>query len=184
MASFLPNIESTTKSVAKKIPSPKPARKSPPDTFTMYLGTQRKHKYTINLLKGDIDDFIVSLYAGSKEEANSSSAAALTVHDDGDEPNSENDFNDPYSPALSGMILLTDPNLTLQSKTYQHLLKVCNVSSEFHFPSVEEQFAGLVKKVQHQATGLETGDFVVTKHSNLQNAQVIFHLAVKKENCT
>lgn len=197
---------------AKSVKSSRPKKGA--DTFVMYLGTQRKHKYTINLLKGDLEDYVMPLYANTKHKRAGDDDPNADPSDPEGSSLFEQDVQElfsPYAPSLSGLVLLSDPNLALQSKAHQHLLRICNLSSEFHFPPVEEQFEVLTEKIQLQAEeaqeregrrrasrgvqaeakgtkevkkGLDTGDFVTTKHSNLLHAQVVFHLAAKKENCT
>ena len=64
--------------------------------------------------------------------------------------------------------------------------KICSKSTEFHFPDLEIQLEECRKSVQKlnrvsndKKTGsvsLQTGDFYLTKHSNLSEVHVVFHL--------
>lgn len=57
---------------------------------------------------------------------------------------------------------------------WTHLTRICDANGgEFHFQAVEEQ-KELALKLKPQ---LSVGDFFVTKHSNLSEVHVVFHLS-------
>lgn len=71
------------------------------------------------------------------------------------------------------------------------MVATCNKSTDFHFPSFQEQLEAIKAQIAKRCVKLFTwcpkihsgpldnGDFVVTKHSNLQSLQIIFHLVQK-----
>ena len=71
-------------------------------------------------------------------------------------------------------------------KKYSDFAKICSKSTEFHFPDLETQLDDSRKFVEKAnrasnepksgSVSLQTGDFYVTKHSNLSEAHVVFHL--------
>ena len=55
------------------------------------------------------------------------------------------------------------------------LAELCQQTTEFHFDSLETQ-------LDYRPNNLKPGDFVITRHSNLNSAHVIFHLVVDQES--
>ncbi|KAI9251569.1 hypothetical protein BY458DRAFT_523892 [Sporodiniella umbellata] len=60
----------------------------------------------------------------------------------------------------------------------QSLFERCQQSTEFHFADIESQISLAQLDFEARPQGLEEGSFFVTKHSNLPNVQVVFHLLV------
>ena len=55
------------------------------------------------------------------------------------------------------------------------LLELTQQTTEFHFDNLETQ-------IENCPRNLKPGDFVITKHSNLNGAHVIFHLVADLES--
>ena len=113
-----------------------------------------------------------------------------------------------YSNNLSGLVLLTDDAqmcLDQGSVVAHEFSKLCNLATEFHFPSFEQQLES--SKDEHLGPAiswrldyiannqsllplddqqqehlnppidrLKCGDFYITRHSNLCDTHVVFHL--------
>lgn len=99
--------------------------------------------------------------------------------------------------------MISEPALISDGKEFKKLLSITETSTDFHFPSLEnqllfikyEEFCHLLLTLwrklglenvhpsdEDHANWLCTGDFVVTKHSNLPLAQLVFHLVTGKRN--
>ncbi|GAM29460.1 hypothetical protein SAMD00019534_126360, partial [Acytostelium subglobosum LB1] len=87
-----------------------------------------------------------------------------------------------YSDSLSAVILLTDPSLSFSSQSEKNFIQYCNMSTELHFDSVEQQISILKESVD--TNHFKNGDFFITKHSNLSDVQVVFHLLADSKNRT
>ncbi|XP_055320863.1 protein C12orf4 homolog [Sitodiplosis mosellana] len=127
------------------------------ESFTIYLGSQLKHMHNMRLVAANIYDFCDSLHIN---ESISGANVALGL----------------YSSALSGIILLT---LSGQVKTNRDLCKNASMSTEFHFNSIGQQIEEIqneLKLVKESTGKLKPGDFFITRHSNLSQTHVIFHL--------
>ena len=61
-------------------------------------------------------------------------------------------------------------------------MQLCRASTEFHFDEISEQIRNI--RNSHSTNPLKQGDFFVTKHSNLADIQVVFHLIVDSPNST
>lgn len=128
------------------------------ESFTIYLGSQLKHMHNMRLVAANIYDFCDSLHIN---ESISGANVALGL----------------YSSALSGIILLTPSG---QVKTNRDLSKNASMSTEFHFNSIGQQIEDIqneLKLVKERAgCKLKPGDFFITRHSNLSQTHIIFHL--------
>ena len=82
-----------------------------------------------------------------------------------------------YSHNLSGLVLLTDSNLMEDAPqdTTRKFAEICARSTEYHFPSFEQQLESL-KVSSQQLQELNCGDFYMTRHSNLCEVHVVFHM--------
>ncbi|XP_046392439.1 protein C12orf4 homolog [Ischnura elegans] len=154
------------------------------ESFTIHLGSQMKQMHNIRILAAPILHFCRSDYRGCPERLQT----ALSL----------------YSNDLHGIVLLTDNSVAGYTGINKEFTEVCQMSTEFHFQPVEEQMEkirGTVKEAVawreqnaasflslHGAKGgdnaiankglLQTGDVYVTKHSNLSQVHVVFHLVV------
>lgn len=128
------------------------------ESFTIYLGSQLKHMHNMRLIAANIYDFCDALHIN---ESISGANVALGL----------------YSSSLSGIILLTPSG---QVKTNRDLCKNASMSTEFHFNSIGQQIEDIqneLKQVKERAgLKLKAGDFFITRHSNLSQTHIIFHL--------
>ncbi|XP_053380713.1 protein C12orf4 homolog [Mercenaria mercenaria] len=111
-----------------------------------------------------------------------------------------------YSNTLCGMIMLVDNRLNSYTGLKKEFAKVCERSTDFHFPNLEKQFTKIEEELKHagetrkksvedgdkvslkssgssssgdnqeKSAKLFTGDFYITKHSNLSEVHTVFHL--------
>lgn len=83
-----------------------------------------------------------------------------------------------YSNSLTGLVLLVDNRVNNYTGIKKEFSDICEQSADFHFPSFEEQLDDIRQHVSktNPAGNLQVGDFYVTKHSNLSQVHVVFHL--------
>ncbi|XP_052781780.1 protein C12orf4 homolog isoform X2 [Mya arenaria] len=112
-----------------------------------------------------------------------------------------------YSNNLNGIILLVDNRVNSYTGIKKEFARVCEWSTDFHFPNLHQQLAGMKSELQGVGkrgrsntsddgdraslksgssggeTGtqekkgrLVTGDFYITRHSNLSEVHAVFHL--------
>ncbi|KAF2077034.1 hypothetical protein CYY_001666 [Polysphondylium violaceum] len=98
-----------------------------------------------------------------------------------------------YSDSLSALILLVDPELSFSSQIEKNWIKYCNMSTELHFDPVDKQIEQVKQSLMNSGSNdsgysktpiLHNGDFFITKHSNLSDVQVVFHLVVDSKHRT
>lgn len=94
-----------------------------------------------------------------------------------------------YSHNLSGLVVLTDCNLDEDSPrdTTEKVGDICSRSTEYHFPSFDQQLESLKLKTAAGASPaasnkLKCGDFYMTRHSNLCEIHVLFHMLSSTKN--
>lgn len=128
------------------------------ESFTIYLGSQLKHMHNMRLIAANIYDFCDSLHI---DESISGANVALGL----------------YSSSLTGIILLTPSGAV---KTNRDLLKNASMSTEFHFTSIGRQIEEIQNELksikEREGCKLKPGDFFITRHSNLSQTHIIFHL--------
>ncbi|XP_069673035.1 FERRY endosomal RAB5 effector complex subunit 3 isoform X2 [Periplaneta americana] len=166
------------------------------ESFTIHLGSQMKQMHNIRILSADVLDFCrVKPQASSgldPQPQRLQTALAL------------------YSNDLYGLVLLTDSHFGTYSGLSKELTEVCQQSTEFHFPYIDDQLEKIRDEVKeavawrqshcgrngsgdHMVTltsleqqsrrsgstkHLQTGDVYITRHSNLAEVHVIFHMVV------
>ncbi|XP_055372168.1 protein C12orf4 homolog [Condylostylus longicornis] len=138
------------------------------ESFTIHLGSQLKHMHNIRILGANIYDLCSPLHA---DESLNGLNMALGL----------------YSSSLCGVVVLTPSG---QIRANNQIIKNANMSTEFHFDQIDEQLDKIMSDVngvceqKQNSNGspikvtprLKTGDFFITKHSNLSQSHVIFHL--------
>jgi hypothetical protein len=167
------------------------------ESFTIHLGSQMKQMHNIRILSADVLDFCrvrPQASSGSLDPQPQRLQTALAL----------------YSNDLYGLVLLTDSHVGSYSGISKELIEVCQHSTEFHFPSIDDQLEKIRSEVkeavgwrqshwgcnssgehlvnltsseqQSRRSGstknLQTGDVYITRHSNLAEVHVIFHLVV------
>ncbi|KAJ9586337.1 hypothetical protein L9F63_020045 [Diploptera punctata] len=164
------------------------------ESFTIHLGSQMKQMHNIRILSADVLDFCrVKPHASSggldPQPQRLQTALAL------------------YSNDLYGLVLLTDSHVGSYSGLSKELCEVCQHSTEFHFLSIDDQLEKIRDEVKEavawrqshsvrsdgtehltsleqqsrrsgSSKNLQTGDVYITRHSNLAEVHVIFHMVV------
>ncbi|XP_075226606.1 FERRY endosomal RAB5 effector complex subunit 3 [Lycorma delicatula] len=164
------------------------------ESFTIHLGSQMKQMHNIRILSADILDFCrlkhTSLNSGDPQPQRLQTALGL------------------YSNDLCGIVLLTDTHIGSHTGLLKEFVDICESSTEFHFPSMTEQLEtvkdtikeGVEWRKNHQPQDcpnqllnlttseqlsrrsgtkyLQTGDVFLTRHSNLAEIHVVFHMIV------
>lgn len=130
------------------------------ESFTINLGSQLKTAHNLRILAVD------SLYLCDTQRNRSSQVRTQTAMS-------------LYSHNLSAVVLLVDNHFNSYYGIQHEFSRLCNSLNEFHFDNFNNQIKHIQEKVMPVCAGrhnLETGDCYITRHSNLANAHVVFHL--------
>ncbi|KAJ3380889.1 hypothetical protein HDU80_001975 [Chytriomyces hyalinus] len=142
------------------------------ESFTAYFGTQVRTMYTIRLsIVPSLSDAVLRSDNSAQEQILRAQTAASL-----------------YSNNLSGCVLLLSPS-QVEGYAYgttvnQAFISRCREATEFHFEDFEIQWKRALDKCPLDDFGnpvLKEGDFFVTRHSNLPQIHVLFHLIVSDE---
>ncbi|XP_032402280.1 ferry endosomal RAB5 effector complex subunit 3 isoform X1 [Xiphophorus hellerii] len=161
------------------------------ESFTIHLGAQLKTMHNLRLVRADVLDFC-------KHRRHSSSGAklrrlqtALSL----------------YSSSLCGLVLLVDNRVNSYSGIKRDFATVAKECTDFHFLSLEQQLEEVQQAVlyaraqrcskqkqpaENQKNGgddkskaaernpsnILPGEFYISRHSNLSEVHVVFHLCV------
>ncbi|CAH0562518.1 unnamed protein product [Brassicogethes aeneus] len=142
------------------------------ESFTIHLGSQLKQMHNIRILSGNVMDLCsVNDNDQASEPTPLLLQTALAL----------------YSNDLSGLVLMTDNKIG--SRLTQEFQEVCQRTTEFHFSHIEDQLDKISSTAQNHMKTIESnggrnanselllaGDFYMTKHSNLAQCHVIFHM--------
>ncbi|XP_012277671.1 protein C12orf4 homolog isoform X2 [Orussus abietinus] len=154
------------------------------ESFTIHLGSQMKQMHNIRILTGDVLDF-----------------CRIRHNDSGMDPTPQRlqTALGLYSNDLCGLVILSDNHLGSYSGITKELCSICQLTTEFHFPPIDEQLEKIREDVKeavawrqaHSREGndpqvrkstssksLQTGDVFITRHSNLAQIHVVFHMVV------
>lgn len=136
------------------------------ESFTINLGAQLKTTHNLRLTSGNILDvcrnkFGLSLSLPTPQRIQT----AMSM----------------YSNHLSGLVLLVDNRVNSFTGVKKEFASICEQSTDFHFPPLELQLENIRSELQIRndsvtQTTLKVGDFYTTKHSNLSEVHVVFHL--------
>ncbi|XP_021103728.1 protein C12orf4 homolog isoform X1 [Heterocephalus glaber] len=160
------------------------------ESFTIHLGAQLKTMHNLRLLRADMLDFCKhkrNLHSGVKLHR---LQTALSL----------------YSTSLCGLVLLVDNRINSYSGIKRDFATVCQECTDFHFPRIEEQLevaqqvalyartqrsgkakdqdsgnqngASDEKSAERNYLNILPGEFYITRHSNLSEVHVAFHLCV------
>ncbi|KAJ8668725.1 hypothetical protein QAD02_010388 [Eretmocerus hayati] len=156
------------------------------ESFTIHLGSQMKQMHNIRILTGDVLDFCrtKNFDSTNADPTPQRLQTALGL----------------YSNDLCGLVLLSDNNLGSYSGITKELSSISQLTTEFHFPAIDEQLEKIREDVKEavawrllhqkedndlqqpkktsQSKSLQTGDVFVTRHSNLAQVHVVFHMVV------
>lgn len=130
------------------------------ESFTVNLGSQLKTAHNLRIMAVD------TLYLCDTKRIRSPQIRTQTAMS-------------LYSHNLSGIVMLVDNHFNTYYGIQHEFAKMCNNSNEFHFDSFNKQIQHIRDNVMPHHAGrknLETGDCYITRHSNLSNAHVVFHL--------
>ncbi|KAJ8986234.1 hypothetical protein NQ317_009940 [Molorchus minor] len=142
------------------------------ESFTIHLGSQLKQMHNIRILSANVLSLCVIEDSKQLSEPTPQllqTALAL------------------YSNDLSGLVLMTDNKIG--SRVTQEFQEICQMTTEFHFPHIDDQLDKISDIAQNYLKSenknenrssyselLQPGDFYVTRHSNLAQVHVIFHM--------
>ncbi|CAH1795039.1 unnamed protein product [Owenia fusiformis] len=165
------------------------------ESFTIHLGAQKKTTHNLRLLCAEVLDLcrnIPNIIGGVAVPQPQRLQTAMSL----------------YSNNLCGLILLVDNKLNSYTGLKKEFAKLCQQSTEFHFPDLEKQFQAIeeniiagnewrqnkieepdqvsIKSGGSNSSGekddklnrLIAGDFYITRHSNLSEVHLVFHLVV------
>ncbi|XP_050315121.1 protein C12orf4 homolog [Anthonomus grandis grandis] len=142
------------------------------ESFTIHLGSQLKQMHNIRILSANVMDLCsIEDNEEMSEPTPQILQTALGL----------------YSNDLTGLVLMTDNKIG--SRLSQDFQEMCQNTTEFHFPHIEEQLNKIsnvankyLKNLPADSTRnvnselLQPGDFYITRHSNLAQVHVIFHM--------
>ncbi|XP_013416133.1 protein C12orf4 homolog [Lingula anatina] len=166
------------------------------ESFTVHLGAQLKTMHNLRLLCADVLDLCrhrISNLGGLIVPQPQRLQTAMSL----------------YSNNLCGLILLVDNRLNFYTGIKRDFARICENSTDFHFPDLESQFQHVEESVieankwraerklnedgdrisvkssssgssetqgEEKLKRMQNGDFYITKHSNLSEVHVVFHL--------
>jgi Uncharacterised conserved protein (DUF2362) len=122
--------------------------------FDISIGAQQKSLYNLRMMAGRVPPLAVDRDAERRVP-------------------SPNMLRSIYSTALSASLFMVEADLTYSTKTERELVELCSARTDFHFDTMSEQLARL-RIAAHDR--LKPGDFFVTKHSNLSQCHLVFHM--------
>eukprot|EP00040_Diaphanoeca_grandis_P021518 m.114731 g.114731 ORF g.114731 m.114731 type:complete len:565 (-) comp28369_c0_seq1:401-2095(-) len=155
--------------------SPLPQRLE--ESFTIHLGTQKKTSHNLRLMADNVinicrRDMVAEFEETQAERLQTAMALYSTKQ-------------------LQAIIHLVNNNIESDPTDFA---KICELSTDFHFDSFEEQMNQLRNDMiglrqngddendnTQKQLSLETGDFYVTKHSNLAGIHTAFHLCINED---
>lgn len=177
------------------------------ESYTIQLGAQLKSTHNLRLIRCNIFDFCKDRFNINEVELNK----GLKKNEQNEipllEPQAIQTAMSLYSDKLCALILLAENSFSnreidengeelikneashTNAANWNYLTELCDINGcEFHFPSIQDQkkqafrYASTAKKNNsEEVSDLNIGDFYITKHSNLSQVHVIFHL-VSNEN--
>ncbi|NXN07731.1 CL004 protein, partial [Indicator maculatus] len=161
------------------------------ESFTIHLGAQLKTMHNLRLLRADMLDFC-------KHKRNHRSGVKL---------HRLQTAMSLYSTSLCGLVLLVDNRISSYSGIKRDFATVCQECTDFHFPGIQEQLEIVqkvvlkaraqrsskskrhhenkssgnedkLKNIERNQSNILPGEFYITRHSNLSEIHVAFHLCV------
>ncbi|XP_076060908.1 FERRY endosomal RAB5 effector complex subunit 3 isoform X2 [Oratosquilla oratoria] len=155
------------------------------ESFTIHLGAQMKQMHNLRLLSADVLQL-----------------CKYQTHDAIDIPPQRIQTSmSLYSHNLNGVVLLVDDRINTYTGIKRDFGRVCSRSTELHFPGLEDQLEKVRELVsdvvqwrrdnpppQYECDEdsspvpvpqhLKAGDFYVTRHSNLADVHLVYHMIV------
>lgn len=141
------------------------------ESFTITLGAQMKQMHNLRLVAANPIQLCRYDILGAGDNFG---------HEDDWLPRRLQTAMSLYSHNLSGLVVLTESNLDEDSPrdTTGKVAEICSRSTEYHFPSFDQQLESLKLKTG-PGKRLKCGDFYMTRHSNLCEIHVLFHMMSK-----
>ncbi|KAG7162670.1 protein C12orf4 homolog isoform X2 [Homarus americanus] len=156
------------------------------ESFTIHLGAQMKQMHNLRLLSAHV----LQLCKYQSHEASDIPPQRIQTS------------MSLYSHNLNGLVLLVDDRINTYSGIKRDFGRVCSRSTELHFPDLEDQLESVRDTVPQVVQWrrdhpppqydcdedapppppvpqyLKAGDFYITRHSNLADVHVVFHMIV------
>ncbi|XP_064198963.1 protein C12orf4 homolog [Anguilla rostrata] len=162
------------------------------ESFTIHLGAQLKTMHNLRLVRADVLDFCKHRRHGSGGVKLRRLQTALSL----------------YSSSLCGLVLLVDNRVNSYRGIKRDFATVSKECTDFHFPRLEEQLEMVqqvvlygraqrnskqreqpevprngagedkAKNLERNPSNILPGEFYITRHSNLSEVHVVFHLCV------
>lgn len=161
------------------------------ESFTIHLGAQLKTMHNLRLVRADVLDFCKHRRHGSSGTKLRRLQTALSL----------------YSSSLCGLVLLVDNRVNSYSGIKRDFATVAKECADFHFPCLEEQLDEVQqvvlyaraqrsskqkeqpeiprnggddksKALDRNSSNISPGEFYISRHSNLSEVHVVFHLCV------
>ncbi|XP_049580350.1 ferry endosomal RAB5 effector complex subunit 3 isoform X2 [Syngnathus scovelli] len=161
------------------------------ESFTIHLGAQLKTMHNLRLVRADVLDLCKHRRHGSSGAKLRRLQTALSL----------------YSSSLCGLVLLVDNRVNSYSGIKRDFATVAKECTDFHFLCLEEQLEEVQqvvlyaraqrsskqkdqpelprngsddksKNVERNPSNILPGEFYVSRHSNLSEVHVVFHLCV------
>lgn len=161
------------------------------ESFTIHLGAQLKTMHNLRLVRADVLDFCKHRHHGSSGAKLRRLQTALSL----------------YSSSLCGLVLLVDNRVNSYSGIKRDFATVAKECTDFHFYSLEGQLEEVQqvvlyaraqrsskqkdqpellrnggddksKNVERNPSNILPGEFYISRHSNLSEVHVVFHLCV------
>ncbi|XP_029290331.1 ferry endosomal RAB5 effector complex subunit 3 isoform X2 [Cottoperca gobio] len=161
------------------------------ESFTIHLGAQLKTMHNLRLVRADVLDFCKHRRHGSGGAKLRRLQTALSL----------------YSSSLCGLVLLVDNRVNSYSGIKREFATVAKECTDFHFPFLEAQLDEVQqvllyaraqrsskqkeqpeiprnggddknKNVERNPSNILPGEFYISRHSNLSEVHVVFHLCV------
>ncbi|KAK8403958.1 hypothetical protein O3P69_000187 [Scylla paramamosain] len=156
------------------------------ESFTIHLGAQMKQMHNLRLLSADALQLCKYLTLDLSDIPPQRIQTSMSL----------------YSHNLNGLVLLVDDRINTYTGIKRDFGRVCRKSTELHFPDLEDQLE-VVRNTVPQVVQwrrdhpppqydcdedapppppvpqhLKAGDFYITRHSNLADVHVMFHMVV------
>ncbi|XP_054475969.1 protein C12orf4 homolog [Anoplopoma fimbria] len=161
------------------------------ESFTIHLGAQLKTMHNLRLVRSDVLDFCKHRRHGSGGAKLRRLQTALSL----------------YSSSLCGLVLLVDNRVNSYSGIKRDFATVAKECTDFHFPFLEAQLDEVQqvllyaraqrsskqkeqpeiprnggddksKNLERNPSNILPGEFYISRHSNLSEVHVVFHLCV------
>ncbi|XP_013889630.1 ferry endosomal RAB5 effector complex subunit 3 isoform X3 [Austrofundulus limnaeus] len=161
------------------------------ESFTIHLGAQLKTMHNLRLVRADVLDFCKHRQHGSSGAKLRRLQTALSL----------------YSSSLCGLVLLVDNRVNSYSGIKRDFSTVAKECTDFHFHCLEKQLEEVQqvllyaraqqsskqkdqseihrnggddksKTVERNPSNILPGEFYISRHSNLSEVHVVFHLCV------